>query len=91
MSAEANLAGIFSSYKHSNCESIPIHVTPLKEDYILAAEKQCDHYDYLMMEYKNTTAYTGLFQKHKSLIERIEQDSRLKLPTLTKINDRTEK
>lgn len=87
MSAESNLAGFFSTDLNINWRSIPINVVPRKEDYALAAEKRCDHFDYLMVKYENTTAYSGLFEKNKSLIRYLEVNSGLKLRTITDINN----
>lgn len=87
MSAQSTLAGFFSMDECFNLESIPIHITPLKDDYILAVEKNCDRFDYLMMEYANTTAYKRLFEDNKKLIEYVEKHSGYKIRSLTDVND----
>lgn len=56
-------------------QPIPVHTEPQDQDYRLAAKKQCDHFDYLISQYLNTTAYTGLFEKHQSLIRYLEINS----------------
>lgn len=91
MSALANLAGLFppsSSQvwnKKIDWNPIPVHTLPMPEDYILASEKKCDRFDYLMFNYVNETVYNGLFKEHKELISFVEQESGLKLTTLTAI------
>ena len=92
-SAKANVAGLYSSADtqewNENIEEhipIPVHTQPRADDYVLASEKQCDHFDYLMSEYMNSAEIRGLFKKHSSLIQYLEVNSGKKLKTLTDIN-----
>lgn len=92
-SAKANVAGLYSSADtqewNENIEEhipIPVHTQPRAEDYVLASEKQCDHFDYLMFEYMNSAEIRALFKKHSSLIQYLEVNSGKKLKTLTDIN-----
>lgn len=95
MSAEACMAGMFPPtasqkwMKNLNWQParqpLPIHTIPRREDHLLASEKRCDHFDYVMLQYMNTTAYTDLFTKHKTLISYLEQHSGMKLSTITEI------
>lgn len=92
-SAKANVAGLYSSADtqewNENIEEripIPVHIRPRADDYVLASEKQCDHFDYLMSVYMNSAEIKGLFKKHSSLIQYLEVNSGKKLKTLTDIN-----
>ncbi|XP_055305422.1 prostatic acid phosphatase-like isoform X2 [Sitodiplosis mosellana] len=93
-SAKANLAGLYCQAENQewneNIEehiSIPeIHTQPLANDYVLASEKRCDHFDYMMFEHMNSAEIKGIFKKYKSLIRYLEENSGKKLPTLTDIN-----
>lgn len=86
-SASSNLAGIFSNEVNSSCNwtSVPIHTVPFEEEYLLTAEKRCDHFNYLMIEYENTSAYQNLFEENAPLIGYLEQTIGMKLPTITDI------
>lgn len=66
---------------------IPVHTQPLNDDYLVAGEKKCDRFDYLMFNYVNATVYNGLFNKYKPLISFAEEKSGMKLSTLTSINN----
>lgn len=92
-SAKANVAGLYSSAEHQewneNIENripVPVHTVLRADDYVLASEKRCDHFDYLMLEYINSAEIRGLFKKYKSLIRYLEENSGKKLPSLTDIN-----
>ncbi|XP_031632798.1 lysosomal acid phosphatase-like [Contarinia nasturtii] len=91
MSAEACMAGMFPPTasqkwkKTLNWHPIPVHTIPRREDHLLASEKRCDHFDDVMLQYMNTTAYTDLFTKHKTLISYLERNSGMKLSTITEI------
>lgn len=67
-------------------QPIPVHTEPQDQDYLLAAGKQCDHFDYQMIQYLNTTAYTELFEKYRSLIRYMEINSGTTLSTYTDIS-----
>lgn len=84
-SAEANLAGFFSRDINSNCEqkSVPIHTVPIEEEYLLAAEKECKHFDYLMIEYEKTSEYQRLFMDHEPLITHLEKTLNISFRTIT--------
>ena len=40
-----------------------------------------------MLQYMNTTAYTDLFTKYRSIIDYVEKNSGTKIRTITRIND----
>lgn len=90
-SARANLVGFFSNEGQEwndnlDLQEIPIHTIPLIEDYVLASDKRCDHFDYVMIEFMNTTDFRGIWKKHKSLIDSLEVNIGKKLPSITEIN-----
>lgn len=89
MSAQAGLAAMFPPAndevwnKNLPWQPIPVHALPRTEDHLLSSEKQCNRFDYVMLEYMNTTAYTDYFTKYKSLYSYLEQHSGMELTTLT--------
>lgn len=93
MSAEANLARLFRPFgdqiwnKDLSWQPTPVHTVPLSQDYLLASDKRCDHFDYVMLQYMNTTAYTNYFTNYTPLIKYAEEYSGLQLPTLTDITN----
>lgn len=93
MSAEANLASLFRPFgdqiwnKNLQWQPVPVHTVPLSQDYLLASDKRCDQFDYVMLQYMNTTAYTSFFTNYASLIKYAEEHSGLKLTTLTDITN----
>lgn len=56
---------------------------PFKEEYLLTAEKRCDHFDYLMIQYENTSAYQSLFKEHAPLLRYLEQSLGIRMTTVT--------
>ncbi|XP_037041769.1 prostatic acid phosphatase-like [Bradysia coprophila] len=93
MSALANLAGLYppTGYQIWNFmilwQPVPVHTQPRDEDYLLAANRRCDRFDYFMLQFMNTSAYTDLFTKYRSLINYVEINSGTKIRTITDIND----
>lgn len=92
-SAKANVAGLYSSEENQewneNVEMenlVLVHTVSRADDYVLASEKRCDHFDYILYEYMNSPEIRGLFKKYKSLIRYLEENSGKKLPSLTDIN-----
>lgn len=91
MSAQSCLAGLFppkyDDMWHSTIEwqPIPVHTTNLHDDYVLASEKRCDHFDYIMLEYMNTTEYKSLFKNYRNQLKHLREMSGKKLETLTDI------
>lgn len=91
MSAQTTLAGLFPPSDNQiwneqiAWQPIPVHTQPQDQDYILAQRKKCDHFDYLVFEYQQTEAYRGLFKEYASFITYLEENTGLKLPTLTSI------
>lgn len=89
MSAQVGLAAIFPPNNHEIWndnllwQPVPIHALPRTDDHLLASEKRCDHFDYVMLQYMNTTAYTDYFTKHKQLVSYLEKHSGMELNTLT--------
>lgn len=90
-SAQVTLAGLFPPQgdqiwnKHLNWQPVPVHPVPISEDDRVITQKTCNRYDYIMLEYLNSTAYTGVFKKHESLIKQLEQNSGEKLTNLLDI------
>lgn len=90
-SALSALAGLFPpKYNETwneqlRWQPIPVHTQLKRDDYILAAEKRCDHFDYIMLQYMKGPEYTNFFQKYASLIQYLEAHSGMKLPTITDI------
>lgn len=96
MSAKSNLAGLLSvnSYqiendsqntKNSDIKLVPVHTIPYNDDNILAEVKQCDHFDYAMLQYMNGSEYTGVFKKYASFIKHLEAKAGLELATINDI------
>lgn len=73
--------------KNINWQPISVHTEPLSTDYLLASQKRCDRFDYLMIEYMNETVYPVLSTEYKSLISFLEEQSGTELTTLTSINN----
>lgn len=93
MSAQACLAGIFPPRgdqmwnPNLSWQPIPIHSQPLQDDFLLASDRKCDRFDYVMLQYLNSTEYKGLFKEYKNQIKHLELMSGKKLRTLTDINN----
>lgn len=68
-----------------NWQPIPIHSVPKNQDNLMAVEKPCDRYDYVMIEWQKTTEYTDLFVKYEQFIEYLEENSGAKLTSLASI------
>lgn len=68
-----------------NWQPIPVHSVPLRDDYVLAAQKQCDRYDYEIQKVTNGSVYQSLFKQNKPLLDHLQQHSGFKMSTLTKI------
>lgn len=92
MGAQVTMAGLFPPRgrqiwnKNLNWRPIPVHSKPSNIDTILDSEKQCDRYDYEMIEYINSTEYKSLFEKHKSLINYLEENTGTKLNSILSLN-----
>lgn len=93
MSAAANLAALFKPSgdqifdNELNWQPVPIHAQPRKDDYTLACTKRCDHFDYLMLQYMNTSGYANLFTLYRPLINYLETNSGMKISALSRITD----
>lgn len=91
MSAEACLAAMFppkSDRKLNediNWQPIPVHTVPFKDDHILGAVKQCNRYDFEIQNIINGTIYQELFRQHKPLLDYLQENSGLKMTSLTSI------
>lgn len=89
MSAQLGAAGIFPPTKDEIWnkqllwQPIPIHALQRTDDHLLTSEKRCDRFDYVMLQYMNTTAYTDYFTKHTQLYRYLEENSGMELNTLT--------
>lgn len=93
MSAQANIAGLFPPIpseiwnEHISWQPVPVHMSPLTEDYVLAVKKPCDRFNYLMIQYEKTKAYKELLERNQTLIRYVEEYSGMKLPTISDIFD----
>lgn len=93
MSSEAALAGMFPPCenqvwnKHLDWQPIPVHTVPRSDDYLVAAERRCDYYDYVMLQFEKTSAYIKLFEDNKELIKYAEKHSGLRLRTITDVTN----
>lgn len=91
MSAEANIASMFPPPEDKklsedlNWMPIPVHTMPIDDDYILAAQKPCDRYDFEMQKIINGTMYKGLFKQHKPLLDYLEEHSGFKMTTISNV------
>lgn len=91
MSAQATLAGLFPPStnqiwnEHLEWLPIPVHTEPIYLDFRLSMKRQCHHYDYVMIQYENTTAYKSLFEMYRPLITYLEANSGMNLTALSKI------
>lgn len=91
MSAQCNVAGVFPPENHQSWndeifwQPIPIHTTPLSDDYLLAQSKKCDRFDYEMVKYLNESDYNGLFRQYGSLVAYLRHKTGLELSSLTSI------
>lgn len=89
MSAQACLASLFRPSgdqvwnNELSWQPIPVHSLPRTEDPYLSSEKICERFDYVMLQFMNTTAYTDYFTKHKALITYMEKKSGMDLQTIT--------
>lgn len=87
-SALSTLAGMFPPNgdeifnENLHWSPIPVHTGPCDQDYILGGLKPCDRYEYEMALYGNTTAYTEIFEKYKTLIGYMKENSGLELNTV---------
>lgn len=88
-SVEANLAGFlsFASYRlfdeFLHWQPIPVEIFPATEDHLLATTKQCDRFDYEMVEYFNENNNYRTFWRHfSSLVDYLEKNSGIKANTI---------
>lgn len=56
-------------------QPIPIHTIPERLDYVLAAKKPCQRYNYALNEYFNSPEYNALYEKFKPLFKYLEENS----------------
>lgn len=79
MSAASLLAGLFpptrSQLWNENIawQPIPIHTMPVEMDYILAARKYCERYEFLVKQEFNRPEYKAWRLKYKWLYEYVEK------------------
>lgn len=73
MSAASVLAGLFPPTndqiwnENITWQPIPIHTIPRDMDYILAAEKRCDRFEYLLEQHFNRSEYMAWRLKYNKL------------------------
>lgn len=68
-----------------NWMPIPVHSMPIDDDYLLAAQKQCDRYDFEMQKITNGTMYKELFKRYKPLLAYLKEHSGFKMTTITEV------
>lgn len=91
MSAQATLAGLFPPngqqvwHKDIHWQPVPVHTIPSKLDYLLRLRKPCDHKDYLQMKFQNTTAYTGIFERYRTILDAMRMFTGLPLKRLDEV------
>lgn len=54
--------------------------------YLVAPEKQCNRYEYEMIQYTNSSEYKSYFEKNRALIKDLEEKTGERLDSLTKLN-----
>lgn len=91
MSAASLLAGMFppSKYELWNeniaWQPIPIHTIPSDMDYVLAAGKRCDRFDFLLEKHFNKPEFNAWRLKYKWLYELVEKKSGLSMNSFKRI------
>lgn len=68
-----------------NWMPIPVHSMPMENDYILAAQKQCDRYDFEIQKITNGTMYKELLKRNKPLLDYLQEHSGFKMKTLSNV------
>lgn len=63
-------------------QPVPIHTIPTTLDYVLAVRKPCDHLNYIMNKYVNSTEYSAIFDKYQTLLEALRTYTGSELQTL---------
>lgn len=77
-SAMVNLASLFEPIgsqiwnKKLKWQPVPVHTQPQTDDYLLAGEKNCNHFDYIMLKHMNGSEYKRFFEQSASLIRYVE-------------------
>lgn len=85
MSAQAHLAGMFppterQEWKHDLAwHPVPVHTLPIKMDNLFGPWSHCDRFDYLMLQFTNTSTYKNSLIQYKSIIKDLEMYSGMKL------------
>lgn len=73
-----NLASLFEPIgsqiwnKKLKWQPVPVHTQPQTDDNLLAGEKKCDHFDYIMLKHMNGSEYKGFFEQSASFIRCVE-------------------
>lgn len=94
-SALVNMAGMFPPCDDQvwnekiDWQPIAVHSQPQIDDNILAGDKPCNRFDYVMLQYMNETdsEYKEFFDKYAPLISYLEKRSGMKLSTITDLNN----
>lgn len=90
-SALLTLAGMFPPNgdeiwnEHIHWQPIPVHTIPAELDHVLAVRKPCDHLDYIMDKYVNSTEYFDTFDKNRPLLDALSTYTGKKIETLHEI------
>lgn len=91
MSAASLLAGMFppSKYELWNeniaWQPVPIHTIPFDMDYVLAAGKRCDRFDFMLEKHFNRPEFNAWRLKYEWLYEFIEEKSGLSMDRFERI------
>lgn len=90
MSAEANLAGLYTPIDDQVWDPlkwmpIPVHTVPEKNDYMLAGKKHCQRYNYEKKKLLKSNEFTKLMEQNKKLLDYLTQMTGRKINTLDQV------
>jgi lysosomal acid phosphatase len=93
MSAQSNLAGLYPPTGADvwntdvKWQPIPVHTIPEKEDYVLAAKKFCETYDYALNKLKKSDEYQELNKKLSGLYQYLSNNTGMVVNTLETVQN----
>lgn len=88
MSALATVAGMFPPVgdeiwnPNVDWQPISVHTTPKEIEYRLSLKKRCARYIHAALKYANETNYEAFIDRHRALINILEENAGFKLPQL---------